>query len=387
MSRTAIVHIGTEKTGTTTIQHFLRLNRQRLAEQGIGVPETLGPITHTWLATFAQTGDSDEDEAETVSDALKATRLQEFETEMSALPPGIQRVLFSSEHLHRRLATTEEVQRLRDLLSKYFGSIRVLVYIRRQDRLAASLYSTKIRYGASWDLPILPGKRAQSSHYYNYEILLRQYIEVFGRENITVRIFEKPRLAQGDVIRDYCESVGIDESQTKGPDVKNPSLSPAALMVLGTLNERAPKRGEILIKEHFVRVLEQQFNSAQQIAPRHEALKFYERFRDSNDWVKETFFPEMQGPLFDEDFSQYPDQQDRVQPSLREALTVFGTLWDAQRTQRKTLLQRIHELETILDRAGVELPPGTTRSKNPGRAGADAGSKPRRKRPEGAASS
>ncbi len=358
MTRSAVVHIGTEKTGTTTIQHFLRLNRARLAEQGIGVPETLGPITHTWLATFAELGPPGEDDGEAVSDAVKSERRKQFEDEMAALPAGIARVMFSSEHLHRRLETLAEVRRLRDLLAAHFDAIRIVVYLRRQDRLAASLYSTKIRYGASWDLPVLPGKRMRDSHYYNYRVLLEKYIEVFGRANVAVRIFEKPRLADGDVLRDYCQVAGIDFDQAAAPDVKNPSLSAAALMVLGTLNERAPKRGEVLIKEHFIRILEQHFTSSQQIAPRQEAVKFAGWFRDSNAWVRETFFPELAEGLFDEDFSAYPDQERRVEPTLREALAVFASMWDAQRAQRRTLLQRVHELEVQLHQAGLGPQPG-----------------------------
>ena len=33
--RRCIIHIGTEKTGTSSIQHFLSMNRAALAEQGV----------------------------------------------------------------------------------------------------------------------------------------------------------------------------------------------------------------------------------------------------------------------------------------------------------------------------------------------------------------
>ena len=55
--RRAILHIGTEKTGTTTLQHFFSANRTRLAEAGILAPTSLAPepapLNHTHLVAHA----------------------------------------------------------------------------------------------------------------------------------------------------------------------------------------------------------------------------------------------------------------------------------------------------------------------------------------------
>ena len=42
----SIIHIGTMKTGTTTLQEFFRHNRPELAKKGILYPKTLGKQTH-----------------------------------------------------------------------------------------------------------------------------------------------------------------------------------------------------------------------------------------------------------------------------------------------------------------------------------------------------
>ena len=48
----AIIHIGTEKTGTTTIQEFLHLNRSKLANQGVAYLQSPGLRNNRKLVTY-----------------------------------------------------------------------------------------------------------------------------------------------------------------------------------------------------------------------------------------------------------------------------------------------------------------------------------------------
>ena len=49
----AVVHIGTEKTGTTSIQHYLFARRPELAAQGFHIADCLGEDNHIKLALLA----------------------------------------------------------------------------------------------------------------------------------------------------------------------------------------------------------------------------------------------------------------------------------------------------------------------------------------------
>ena len=50
----AILHIGTEKTGTTSIQNFLYSNRIKLGAQGILFSETAGYLSNQNLVVYAK---------------------------------------------------------------------------------------------------------------------------------------------------------------------------------------------------------------------------------------------------------------------------------------------------------------------------------------------
>ena len=57
MRRRAILHVGTEKTGTTAIQNRLRAHAPQLARQGVLFPEVLAQATTRirWLRAWMPT--------------------------------------------------------------------------------------------------------------------------------------------------------------------------------------------------------------------------------------------------------------------------------------------------------------------------------------------
>ena len=50
----AILHIGTEKTGTTSIQKFLFQNRRKLLSSGTLFPESAGYISNQRLVVYGK---------------------------------------------------------------------------------------------------------------------------------------------------------------------------------------------------------------------------------------------------------------------------------------------------------------------------------------------
>ena len=115
--------------------------------------------------------------------------------------------LFSGEHCHSRLVTPEEVMRLHGLLTRHFDEVRILVYLRRQDQVAVSHYSTLIKAGgtrgAVLDASVL------GRNFLDYEKLLGRWSGAFGRDAMTVALFDRSAFVGGSIIPDFCARAGL----------------------------------------------------------------------------------------------------------------------------------------------------------------------------------
>ncbi|MDH3871116.1 MAG: hypothetical protein OEU44_02765, partial [Gammaproteobacteria bacterium] len=201
----AILHIGTEKTGTTSIQSCLAANRNCLSDMGYAYPFSPGRMNHRKLAVYAMSHDRTDDFCRRNGLLGHEQRISwqeafrnEFILEISQLDHSIHTVILSSEHLQSRLNSSEDVARLHELLASLFSDIKVLVYLRRQDKAATSRYSTALKAGYSMKsiLPPSGGNR----RFYDYEHLLDIWSTVFGRKHVVPRIFDRREFVDDDLI-------------------------------------------------------------------------------------------------------------------------------------------------------------------------------------------
>lgn len=163
---------------------------------------------------------------------------QRVRAEIEAFPESIQTVVVSSEHLHSRLRSVEEIQNLSDLFDGLFETVNIVVYLRRQDRLAVSLYSTALRVGWTHST-VLPKTGAVRSHYYNFQKLLECWSSVFGEDHVTVRLFERAQFANGSLYADFLQACGWPElvGQLEESPAHNEALSAVGALALLAINQ------------------------------------------------------------------------------------------------------------------------------------------------------
>ena len=238
MTRRCILQIGIEKTGTTTLQTFLARNGDRLARRGIRYPRFPGDKNHTGLAAYAM----DDARADAIrgafgvhgAEAVPAFR-ERIETQAELELGAEETVVFCNEHCHSRLKSRQEVQRLADLLTPHFDRIDLCVYLRRQDQVALSLYSTRLKSGCT-SADILP-RTGPDDPYFNYDLSLGLWEEVFGRAHLHVRLFDRSELVEGDVVADFLAAWGLGTPAEYRPIGKmNESIRPEAQDYLRRVN-------------------------------------------------------------------------------------------------------------------------------------------------------
>jgi len=338
MVETAFIHIGTEKTGTTTIQDFLYRNASALEAAGHAVLSNMGGRNHTRLAAYAM-GDEraanslhlryriDGPEARTAFDAAVESDL----AKAVAAASSARSLLASSEHLQSRLHTTDELEKLKALFAQHVKTCKIVVYLRRQDEMAVSLYSTRLKAGNTARATIFPAER-RTPVIYDYAGLLDRLAAVFGEENIIVRLFDRGQLKDGDLIADYADAIGLDSAlKLERPDARNPSLSNLGIRFLEAFNEHVPDRVDGQLnkeRRNLVPIMEEHFAGRSTLATRAEAEAFYDRFREGNAAIRARFFPDLErDTLFAEDFSAYPETVDAGEYGFDDAVAVAARLW------------------------------------------------------------
>jgi len=334
----AIIHIGAEKTGTTSIQQFCAMNRAHLADEGILYPVSLGASNHMRLTAYAlnddkiddvrlTVGPSSRDQVDSYRDRLRGSLAAEIEQagENSTL-------ILSNEHLQSRLIEQEEVDRLRDFISPLVDRTQILIYIRRQDRVAVSYYSTRLKADLDLEGPLFPTCAADAPlpDYYDYDRMLRRYEATFGRENITVRIFEPAGATGWDLLRDFREQCDIPESNDYLiPSRENQSLSELGIRFLRRFNKQAPRFVEGRLNPYRAEIIDATgrcFSGPGPEVRRLDAEAFYRHFEEGNEAINSRYFPESTGPLFDEDFSVYDKVRNR-QVTENDLIDLATYLW------------------------------------------------------------
>lgn len=293
------VHIGTTKTGSTSIQRFLDQNREQIRSQGILVPRSLGKAAHQSVAVSSLPFGKSPDLARKVSvsdlhsyNAFREATVANFHAEI-ADAPDCQEVVITSEHLHSRLTSTDHVKSFQTLFCKTFDEVRIVAYVRPQLDHAASLYSTMIRHGYAHPMRRFVKSRMHNPSallYFDLHSLISRWTDIFGRQNIIVRPY-KGCLQKGGILPDFCRLLDLDSNV--GDWANEPRLNTSINMDGQELLLLINKFGALDHTQlrQVVRWVERNCSGRGAEPPLGLAQEFQALFAEGNTWVVNEFFP------------------------------------------------------------------------------------------------
>ncbi len=298
------LHIGTEKTATTTLQNFFNLNRDKLHEKGFLYTKNAGETNNVGLPLSIYNIDKRDEltslhKIYTDDEFIQYQKItkQKIKEEIKAHSP--ESIIFSSEHIHSRLTSKDELHRLKDFLFELgVTEVVVIVYLRDPVKLATSLYSTSIKYGSTAKSPPLPGQNYYYENICNHRKTLETFGEVFGMETLCPKIFHKKEYAGGTIIDDFLKILGLNlDDSFIIPVNQNKSLSNSGLKMMRIFNIFMP----VLIngkfnrwRNPFLKHFETYFVSTKHnkyIMPKSLAEIYRTAYAESNEWVRKKFFP------------------------------------------------------------------------------------------------
>jgi hypothetical protein len=292
--RELILHIGAHKTGSTSIQGFLNRHKGDLAERDWELIAMGGALNLGNIISWGERKNGD------IVYSFRDNALENLGRNLEA---ACHNCIISAEDFFF-INDVKAIESLKNILSSYFESIKVLVYLRRQDGMAISqkaqgaktIQSAKIFGNSPFPLPEL-GKGVME--YLEYDRKIENWSDYFGKDNLIVRVYERPKLINGDAVTDFIASSGIPI--TAEPLVLNESLGEQSTLFLHLLRYSGVPHSVIwpLLKSRRIEMS----GGERSLPSRAEAQAFQSNFDVSN---KKLFDMLNLSEGFDESFDQYP---------------------------------------------------------------------------------
>lgn len=242
--KTVYLHIGAFKTGSTSIQEFVSTQHKAFASCGYFVPTSR--VHHHLPASLIR--DNSTIKATTKFKGTSQQIWKDVFDEIAATP--LKKVVITTE-IFSDLARTE----LRHLdafftsyLQRYFRdyTVKVVCYVRPVDRHLVSWYKERIK---NTDMTRKFHEHVawlyrQDSHHMFPTKYLDFFSDVFGKENMIVKKYDRESLLGGDSVSDFLHTIGADEliGMARHSSIRsNPSLENEQIDLKRALNRAGIK--------------------------------------------------------------------------------------------------------------------------------------------------
>lgn len=286
-----ILHIGTHKTASTSLQHFCALNRPVLKKQGFLYPRSPdSAYVFNGLASAISFG-KEAKVSQFMKQAYRQAQAQNCHTVIiSAESFYAMTAFFIDLQKHARTARDYwENERMlikcaKECLKDY-DDVSVVCYVRAQDGLASSLYNQFVKnvvgIDGSYDEFLTTIKPV-----FDYNRHLSLWEEVFGARAVKVRNFVPGKI---DIVQDFCANfinMACYEQADRKEHRANERLSRDVLEVKRIYNREKVDRSLAFVRARCFREISDQFKDKpgyQVFAPLEKRRAFLSDFVSGNE--------------------------------------------------------------------------------------------------------
>lgn len=307
------LHIGTHKTGTSAIFQFLTKNRNKLSTNHDCCFFEPSP----WPLKMSK-------------NKLKFSVLTKGFGQLKQIEPS--KIVITHEN-YSWLNDAKDWTKIKKEIDKNDCESKVVLYLRRQDSLAVS----QKQEGTKWidnslayghDLEPLPSYSSLTNEarlYLDYLTRYRTLVSVFGKDNVIVRVFEKDKLLNKDIVTDFCSVIGIkDLSGFSLPGRVNESISAICQIFLHKTRKYFPEHS--LAKRILTQTAVRQDKGKDKHLPSKQVAKdFYSNYAESNVTLSKEVFG-VDKDLFADKWDMYPDSIVREDISVDELSKVYANV-------------------------------------------------------------
>ncbi|EPS9902423.1 coiled-coil domain-containing protein [Campylobacter coli] len=300
---TAYVHIGTEKTGTTSIQEFLYINKSIIQKQNYFFAQSIGIKNHWDLAFLGYSLNKKDSYILNNSlwnfQAIKQHKKNIF----SKIKDEVKfnhKIIFSSELLQSRLTRKREIVKLYTFFKKIgFTNIKVICYIRDANEMLRSLLSEAIKWE---EIDSFELKEEKEEYKLGYK-------------------------------KNLFHCIGLEwDDEFIIPPKQNESLDLLGIDLLRRINKFLPLfcnnarnifRGDL---HHFAVKHFTSKDSHLKFQPPKEVVQSYiDYFEESNEWVRKEFFPHKERLFSKKDLTDYKENYElkEMKPEYWDKIAEF----------------------------------------------------------------
>lgn len=229
MGKKALIHIGTGKTGTTSIQDSLASQKRKLA--GVGYPNVVGNAHHFLEVVYQEYSRlSRGHRSDYLDEASRLKDAKVLRTKFLKRARQNKRIILSSEFLSR--FKEEQVLALKsDLDDSGYTDYSVVIYVRDPVSYYRSLLQQKLKASHHPSNP--------REFRYGFRQAIESHRKYYG-DKVVVKAYDEAQLYKGDVVRDFLQHAEqffrIDLSKVESKS-SNRSLSAEGMFIMQRYRE------------------------------------------------------------------------------------------------------------------------------------------------------